>query len=246
MVDWLTPEWPAFESIRAVCTTRTGGISGPPYDEFNLATHVNDQADLVTTNRLKLDEDLALPSSPVWLDQIHSQVVVELDSAHAVSGSIGGPLEADGCFTRDQGVVLAILVADCLPILLASPQTREIAALHAGWKGLAGNIIKNGVELFTGQDLVAWIGPSIGQCHYEVDVTLRDLFPGDFLREGRDKDHWMLDLQGIASQQLKDLGVEHIYQANACTYCQSDKFYSFRRDGATGRFAVLIWMDELT
>ncbi len=246
MGEWLTPDWPAFESIRAVCTTRAGGISVPPFDEFNLATHVDDQPGVVIANRLKLAEDLALPSSPLWLDQVHSQVVIELDSAHVVSDTMDGPLVADGGFTRDEGVVLAILVADCLPILLASPQTREIAALHAGWKGLAGKLIENGVELFTGQDLVAWIGPGIGQCHYEVDVALKDLFPGDCLREGRDKDHWMLDLQGIASQQLKDLGVEHIYQANACTYCQSDKFYSFRRDGVTGRFAVLIWMDELT
>jgi polyphenol oxidase len=242
MTEWLIPEWTTNESVRSVCTTRTGGVSKAPFDELNLATHVDDQVHAVTTNRARLASNLRLPATPVWLNQVHSNIVVELGAGVHLN-STDAPVTADGGFTRDEGVVLAILVADCLPILLASRRSREIAILHAGWQGLANGVIKNGVEQFHSQDLDAWIGPGIGPCHYEVDGQLKDKFPDEFLLEGKDSEHWMLDLQGVAARQLKILGVEHVYQSNECTYCHPERFYSFRRDGITGRIAALIWME---
>ena len=227
--------WGQPTNVQALVTTRFGGVSAPPYGDLNLALHVADQAASVTENRLRLAALAELPAPPLWLQQVHGTEVLLADS---------NPLpepQADAAFTTESQRVLAIMVADCLPILLCSADGREIAAVHAGWRGLAERIIEKAVGQFSSCGISAWLGPAIGPCHYEVDNLVRSRFDSDvgFL-PGRDAGHWMLNLYAIARQQLAEAGVASIAGGEDCTFCDS-RFYSYRRDGETGRFAALIW-----
>ena len=235
MIDLEQPDWPAPASVKAFVTSRKGGVSKPPYDALNLAAHVGDEREAVEVNRALLSKKMELPSRPVWLNQVHSNSVIQ------VGCGMSDLADADGSFTREVGVVLAILVADCLPVFLCSLTGKEIAVIHAGWRGLAEGVIQQGIKRFSEKELMAWIGPAIGPCHYEIDGSLRHRFPQEFLRKGRDDKHWMLDLPGIATRQLIDAGVSRIFRSELCTYCNPDRFYSFRRDDQTGRFVALIW-----
>ena len=255
MHDWLMPNWPAPASVRAICTTRSGGASRPPFDALNLALHVGDHLKAVRTNRDRLQS--AIDTRPVFLQQVHGTAHVAIDSA-----SLDG-VQADACSTADIGVACTIMVADCLPVLLCDAQGQRIAAAHAGWRGLAGGVLRSAVDAFdplgaasedSAADLLAWLGPCIGPQAFEVGAEVRKAFIAQlpaaaalFVPCASDK--WLADLAGLARLHLRALGVERIYGNDGndawCTVRSASRFFSHRRDGVgwggTGRFAACIW-----
>ena len=244
-LETLCPEWSVPDVIQAIVTTRTGGASDSSWGTLNLGVHTGDDARTVVINRASLIRHLGLAQEPVWLNQVHGNEVFIADADMTL------PAEADASYTTRPGVALVIMVADCLPILICSTDGREIAAIHAGWRGLANGIIARVVGQFRSNDLSAWLGPGIGRCHYEVDAVVKRHFdseapfspspgPGERL-ETNPMDHWMFDLSKEARDQLQRTGVIQIQSENICTYCDN-RFYSYRRDGVTGRFAALIWI----
>ncbi len=237
----LEPNWDAPAGVRAHVTTRAGGASRGAWADFNLAEHVGDDPDAVRVNRARLAAALALPGPPRWLAQIHSGRCV--DAARVTT-----PVAADASFTRVAGVVCAVLTADCLPILVCARDASAVAAIHAGWRGLDAGVIPATIaalELPPAR-LCAWIGPSIGPEAYAVGSELRDRFVA------RDRAYvasferragaWHADLRAIARHQLARAGVEAIAVSELCTF-RDRRFYSYRRDGVTGRFASLIWFE---
>lgn len=244
---WIEADWPAPPNVRALTTTRGGGVSEGPYTSLNLGVHVGDEPANVARNRLLLARALALPSEPAWLTQHHGITVIDAADAHA-------DRRADGAFTTRPGTVCAILTADCLPILICDRAGREVAALHGGWRGLAGGIIEAGLACLHAprDELLAWLGPAIGAGCYEVGeevrrafVSRRETHLGAFTltRPG----HHLCDLHALARLELAALGVLQVYGGGHCTFTERDRFFSFRRDGGrgrdTGRMASLIWME---
>ena len=240
-VPWLIPEWPAPPGVRAFATTRNGGISQPPYASLNLGDHVGDCRRAVLTNRQVLSETLQLPAEPRWLQQVHGRSVVDAEQVEP-------GIEADGSFTRDAGMVCVVLTADCLPVLLCDKTGQAIAALHCGWRSLSAGIIAAGVEALgiAPAELMAWLGPAIGPDAFEVGTDVRTAFvtvDADHAQAFRPcGDRWKADLYCIAREQLARLAVKEVYGGSRCTYTEIDQFYSFRRDGTTGRMATLIWI----
>ncbi|AKS40790.1 peptidoglycan editing factor PgeF [Wenzhouxiangella marina] len=244
-VEVLVPEWAAPSGVSALATTRSGGVSRGPWASFNLGLHCGDDPDAVAENRRRLGE--GLPESPRWLQQVHGSGLIHLDDWRA-------GIEADAAWTDRPGQVCAILTADCLPILLCDREARLVAAVHAGWRGLAAGILDRVVEQLPvpGEALLAWIGPGISAAAYEVDDRLRQTFieldaslaaAFQSSRQG----HWLADLKAIATHQLHQAGVLEISDAKLCTASDSERFFSHRRDqGRSGRQASLIWLDEST
>jgi YfiH family protein len=231
--------------VRGVATTRDGpGVSAPPFDAFNLGLRSGDDDAAVRANRAALAAALALPSSPRWLRQVHGSDVVRFDA----DGNDAEPT-ADAAVTSMPGVVLAILTADCLPVLLAARDGREIGAAHAGWRGLAGGVIEATVAAMRtpAADLVAWLGPAAGPDAYEVGDEVRDAFLAHDARAApafvaTRPGHWRVDLYALARQRLAALGVTNVTGGDRCTISEPAHFYSYRRDGRTGRQATLAWM----
>ena len=235
------------------------GASRHPFDSFNLAAHVGDRPDAVAGNRRQLRERLSLPTEPAWLEQEHGNRALRLSSEALVP--------ADGSHTDRAGTVCAILTADCVPLLLCDQAGNELAALHVGWRGLCKRVIQHGLSLFSAhpEELLAWIGPHIRQDHYEVgaDVvsaclsiwkeTADAISPSrpntwgqskislKFYSDPGNPDRWYLSLAGLVKAELRQLGVTQVYDCERCTYADKDLFYSYRRDGVTGRMATLIW-----
>ena len=245
--DWLIPQWPAPASVRALCTTRAGGQSSPPYDSLNLGEHVGDRASDVASNRKILRQ--AIPAKPVFLTQVHGAQVAWLTDQTA-DGTV-----ADACITEQPGMACTIMVADCLPILLTNQEGSIVAAVHAGWRGLAGcdgvGVLEGVVKCFNTQ-VMAWLGPCIGPQAFEVGADVRDAFVANnpaalplFLPHATGK--WLADLQGLARQRLVALGVSQIFGNDGsqswCTVSQRSRFFSHRRDGVSGRMAACIWLD---
>lgn len=224
----IRPRWKSPPVVRSLVTTRQTG---------NLATHVGD-AEAAIANRARLVKAYSIPRDPVWLQQVHgNDVFVANEGPNPET-----PPVADAAFTREYNKPLAVLVADCLPVFLASADA--IAVVHAGWKGLAKGVIGRAVARFPNRgDVVAWLGPSIGPCHYEVDEPVRSAFDGvvGFSR-GRDADHYMMDLPAIARAQLHDAGVHQIEASRVCTQCDN-QYFSHRRSAEPARFAAIIWRD---
>lgn len=243
----IEPDWPAPKNIRAFCTTRAGGVSRPPYESLNLAAHVGDQPHLVQQNRQILGEVLQLPAWPVWLDQRHTRNVVCLDD---VSGNAMPTGAADAAFSTSARRVCVVLTADCLPLLVCDESGRHVAAIHAGWRGLAAGIIEATIEaMVCDRPLIAWMGPAIGPNAYEIDEAVRrQLLAGDSQAQdafiATRPGHWNADLYTLARRRLKLCGVNDVFGGNFCTYGDSEKFYSYRRDGECGRMASLIWRAE--
>ena len=244
-VAWLTPVWPVPGNVRAVATLRVGGVSAGPYTSLNLGDHVGDVAGAVHVNRQRLMTGADLPSKPLWLRQVHGTRVADLDAPGAEDG-----VAADAGVTRERGRVCAILTADCLPVLLASETGDRVAAAHAGWRGLAAGIIEATVSAMAvpPERVLAWLGPAIGPAHFEVGTEVRDaLLAGDsgavaaFLPNARGR--FMADLPALARRRLAALGIGRISGGGECTYAQSERFFSHRRDGVTGRQATLIWLE---
>ncbi len=233
----IVPQWPAPYGIRAAVTLRSGGFSSGPFSGLNLADHVGDQPGDVIANRQQLMTTLELPNLPLWMDQQHSSICLDAGQWHP--GVVG---DAMVCTTPD--TVLAVMTADCVPILICDPLSKTIGVIHAGWRGLAGGVIGETVSRFPGSSLLAWLGPSIGPCHYEVGEEVRSGFvDGAAFQASRSSSRWMFDLWAEAARQLSDEGRVDIYGGGHCTYCD-DALYSYRRDGRTGRFATLIWVDS--
>ncbi|MBS1246778.1 MAG: laccase [Proteobacteria bacterium] len=242
--QFIFPDWPASKNVRAAVTTRIGGVSHAPYDSFNLATHVGDDLAAVRENRARLRIALALPAEPLWLKQVHGVVV-----ADAVQGGLEP--EADGAFAAQSGAVCAVLTADCLPVLLCNREGTKVAALHAGWRGLAGGVIESGVQAMgiPGGELLAWLGPAIGPQVFEVGPEVRTTFiehdtqTAQAFRAAREG-KYLADIYQLARLRLQRLGVAAVYGGGFCTVTDSARFFSYRRDGATGRMASLIWLAD--
>jgi YfiH family protein len=249
----IVPDWPAPANVRAVVTTRhLPGNSLPPFDAFNLGLRSGEDEAVVRSNRDLLRRALDLPAPPHWLRQIHGRQVVEFaDRASRGPATDVAEPEADAAIARDAGVVLAILTADCLPILLCAEDGAEIAAIHAGWRGLSAGVIESCVAKMRTppQRLIAWLGPAIGARSYEVGAEVRDAFveadaAADVAFEATGPGHWLCNLYTLAHQRLHALGVTQVHGGGFDTLADP-RFYSYRRDaGASGRFASLIWIQS--
>ena len=247
-IKFLAANWPAPPHIHAGTTLRYGGVSSHPYNQLNLAVHVNDKHRDVLVNRERLAQCLNLPSEPVWLNQIHGNNIIQIDS-QVVSETTDKT--ADGSYSREANKVCVVMTADCLPLLLCDDEGAQIAAIHIGWQGFSKNIISAALENFTcaHDKLRAWLGPCIRADHYEIDATVynatRKIFADaeECFIETR-RGHWLMDLKQLVSKQLITLEVGHIYTSPYCTYSDQTRFFSHRRDGTTGRMASLIWMDS--
>ena len=240
----LTPHWPAPAGVRAAFTLRYGGVSAAPYATLNLAGHTGDAPEAVAENRRRVRTQLELPAEPLWLEQVHGTDVIDLDR---LAGE--GPYRADGAFTRSPGRVCAVLVADCLSVLLAERRGAAVAAVHAGWRGLAGGVLEAAVRALAvaPSELMAWIGPGIGAAHYEVGAEVREALlavePGHAAAfEPNARGRWQCDLAVIARQRLHGLGVTQVWGGEGCTFAEPERFFSYRRDGRCGRMAALIWL----
>ncbi len=239
--DWIVPDWPVPPTVRALVTTRVGGASRGPYAAFNLDPRVGDDPSAVERNREALRS--VLRADPVWLHQVHGAQVVAVESAPARP-------RADGAVARTRHSVCAVLTADCLPVLLASRTGEAVGIAHAGWRGLAAGVIEAtvaGMAVAPAQ-VVAWLGPAIGPRAYEVGQDVYDAFvAGDagaaqaFTPRGAGKH--LADLYALARRRLAAAGVAAVYGGGFCTHAEGERFYSYRRDRTTGRFASLVWMD---
>ncbi|HEY3732212.1 MAG TPA: peptidoglycan editing factor PgeF [Steroidobacteraceae bacterium] len=246
----LSADWPAPPGVRAVVTLRAGGVSGGAYASLNLGAHVGDDAQAVAENRRRMAAALRLPAEPLWLAQVHGTGVVRADElGHGAVAPIT-IARGDASITRQPGRVLAVLVADCLPVLLARADGSAVAIAHAGWRGLAAGVVEAAVYSIGGQplELVAWLGPAIGAAHFEVGEKVRAAFCRHSAQaasafEANERGRWQCDLHQLAAQRLAALGVHSIHGQPRCTFADADSFYSFRRDGVTGRAAALVWMD---
>lgn len=233
--------WPAPKNINALTTTRLNGYSQAPYDSNNLALHVGDNPEKVLKNRQQMLEMLCLPKEPVWLNQTHSTICVIAESE--------SNRDADAAITRSKALPLAILTADCLPITLCSVEGDEIAAIHAGWRGLFNGIVENTLCKMHSEprQLMAWIGPAICQRCYEVGEEVFNAFTSKYPQSKAafvPKDNkWLANLPMIAEIVLNSQGVHAVYQSNFCTYELNDELYSYRRQAQTGRIATLIWFN---
>jgi YfiH family protein len=245
-VQFLTPEWPVPPNVHAAFTLRSGGVSTAPFASLNLGAHVGDQAAAVAENRRRVRTQLRLPHEPAWMEQVHGTEVLDLDLHGPARG-----ITADAAFTRRAGPVCAVQVADCLPVLLAVSDGSAVAAAHAGWRGLVAGVLEASVKSLTAEPrrLLAWLGPGICAAHFEVGDEVRSAFlardPGA-AREfaSNDRDRWQCDLAGLARRRLTTLGVSAIFGGDWCTYADTSRFFSYRRDGRCGRMAALIWRDD--
>lgn len=242
MISFIQPNWPAPTNIKAYTTTRIGGFSCTPYDTLNLATHVNDDPINVEKNRILLREFLHLPDEPLWLTQVHGVEVVqaELQQPYVV---------ADAAYTREKNIVCAVQTADCLPVLICDRAATCVAAIHAGWKGLAAGIIEETIKTLKilGSDLLVWLGPAIGPQAFEVGEDVYETFITHDSNAALgfkkiDNKKWLANMYLLAKQRLHQLGVQNIYGGEFCTYTDKERFFSYRRDNMTGRMASLIWI----
>ena len=241
--EFIFPDWPAPSHVRAATSTRPGGVSRNAYASFNLAVHVGDQPEDVWKNRKALMEALQLPSEPYWLNQQHGAEIREAQVTPEL-------VQADASYTACAGPVCVVQTADCLPVLLCSRKGDWVAAVHAGWKGIAANVLQTVVRTYPGLpgDLLAWFGPTISLEFYEVDDPVRAALGEELasvaLHPSKRSGHWLLDLTSAAAWQLEQVGIEHRYGAEECTFKDERRFYSYRRDQVTGRMATMIWMEK--
>jgi polyphenol oxidase len=241
---FIKPDWPAPANVKALQTTRLGGVSLKPYDSLNLGDHVNDDSIHVARNRQLLSD--FLPTEPVWLKQVHGTRVIDAALSSCVES-------ADASFTLKKEVVCVTMTADCLPVLLCDVEGTVVAAIHAGWRSLCDGVIEATVKAMLGQNsalqanqLMAWLGPAIGPQAFEVGGEVMAQFVAQdadaihaFIASG---DKWLGNLTMIAQQRLNKIGIHAVFGVNECTYQLPRKYFSFRRDGDTGRMATLIWL----
>lgn len=243
-VGFIRPDWPAPTGVEAVSTLRAGGTSPGPWASMNLGGHVGDDPTRVAANRHRLAQALDLPGEPAWLDQVHGTAVLRLDGAGMPEAR-----EADGAVTGRPGRPLAVLTADCLPVVFCRRDGGRVGIAHAGWRGLAAGVLEAAAEAMDAgpSQLMAWLGPCIGPGAYEVGPEVREAFaaagPGDetcFTPARRG--HWLCDLTGLARRRLARLGITATYGGGWCTASDPEHFFSHRRDGKCGRMATLVWI----
>lgn len=240
--DWIVPDWPAHAHVRALVTTRNGGVSQGPYSSFNLGLKVNDDPARVAENRARLREHL--PAAPRWIAQVHGNHVVD-------AAAVETPVEADASFTRAPDVPCAVMVADCMPVLLSDRSGTVVAAAHAGWRGLSSGVIENTVRAMgvAPREVVAWMGPAIGPSAFEVGADVREAFVSqDAGAAPAFVDHrpgkWLADLFWLARRRLQAVGVASIHGGGLCTVSDPARFFSHRRDRVSGRMAALVWLQR--
>lgn len=257
-LDFITPNWPAPANVKALQTTRMGGVSHAPFASLNLGVHVGDDAIAVAKNRQLLNP--YLPSEPVWVNQVHGLNVIDAATSSCLQ-------DADASFTTKANVVCVTMTADCLPVLLCDKSGTVVAAVHAGWRGLCDGVIEAAIQKMRvpPTEILAWLGPAIGPNAFEVANDVREQFIEKDSRatlafkplDHKTADKWLCNLYLIAKQRLNKLGVTQIYGAgdheiddenhheNFCTYTDETRFFSFRRDNVTGRMASLIWLESI-
>ena len=241
----INPNWNVPKNIHAFTTTRAGGVSSTPYFSFNLGDHVGDNKSAVKTNRTLLVEKFGLPQTPIFLTQTHSTRVIQLPYS-------GQNLEADAVYTNVPHQVCAVMTADCLPVLFTTKSGNEVAAAHAGWRGLCDGVLEETVKCFQAkpEDIVTWFGPAIGPTAFQVGIDVvkqfvaidekaKLAFQPDEIEEGK----YLGNLYQIATQRLNNLGITQIYGGNHCTFNEKELFFSYRRDNQTGRMASVIWFE---
>ncbi|MFA3777655.1 purine nucleoside phosphorylase YfiH [Yersinia sp. 1652 StPb PI] len=238
----ILPDWPMPAGVKACSTTRHGGISESPYDSLNLGTHVGDVAASVIANRQRLVELAGLPQMPVWLEQVHGTRVLHLDSKAVAD------VQADAAYSRVAGQVCAVMTADCLPVLFCSLAGDEVAAAHAGWRGLCAGVLEQTLAQFNAApaSIIAWLGPAIGPQQFEVGEDVKQAFinidpasASAFVPSGT---KYLADIYLLAHLRLQAAGIHAIYGGNRCTVSEKQQFFSYRRDGITGRMASLVWL----
>lgn len=238
-------DWPAPSGVRTLQTTRLGGVSVGPWASLNLAAHVGDEPHAVACNRQRLRHGANLPFEPLWLNQVHGTRVWDVQLAQP-------PLDADAVISRSEGNICVVMTADCLPVLLCDRAGGVVAAVHAGWRGLVNGVIEATVAAtgISGDQLLAWLGPAIGARHFEVGDIVRDAFvhvdaaaAAAFV--GKKAGKYWADIYLLARQRLEQSGVKSVYGGNHCTVSDSERFFSYRRDGVTGRMATLIWIERV-
>lgn len=249
MLAFIEPDWPAPPGIGALSTIRQGGVSEGIYSGLNLGDHVEDNPVAVASNRAQLLRALPRDTAIQWLDQVHGVTVIEATADPDV-------FEADAAWTRTPGVACAVMTADCLPVLFCDRAGTVVAAAHAGWRGLLSGVLENAVASMStppGQ-ILAWLGPAIGQDAFEVGAEVYQQFlavpdaiqpqVARCFRESGAEGKYLADLYGLARQRLSSQGVTGVYGGDYCTYSDPERFYSYRRDGQTGRMASLIWLNH--
>lgn len=239
--EFLAADWSAPANVRAGVTTRHGGVSVAPYAGFNLATHVGDNPAAVAKNRALLTTLLNLPAEPVWLEQVHGVAVVNAVSTQNFC--------ADASFATEKNIVCTVMTADCLPVLICNRAGTKVAAAHAGWRGLHAGVIEASISVLqeTPDNILVWLGPAIGPQAFEVGDEVRTAFVNDLPQtaaafKATKPGHWLADIYQLARLRLARIGVNNVYGGDLCTYTDHQRFYSYRRDGKTGRMASLIWM----
>lgn len=239
--DWIVPDWPAPANVKVLITTRNGGVSRGAFASFNLGLRCGDDRQAVAANRAVLRR--LLPQEPKWLQQVHGATVVEADGVEVTP-------PADASIARRPGTVCAIMVADCVPVLLTDRTGALVAAAHAGWRGLSSGVLENTVHGMgtAPEELLAYLGPGIGPQAFEVGADVRDAF---LARDARAASafvphrpgKWLADIYALARQALAGAGVTRVYGSELCTVSDSRRFFSYRRDKTTGRMAALIWRE---
>ena len=236
----VVPDWPAPANVGSLQTLRGGGCSPAPWESFNLGDHVGDDPARVAANRASLRA--LLPADPVWLQQVHGTAAVDI-------AKTAKTVEADAAYCREPGRVCAVMTADCLPVLFCDRAGTVVAAAHAGWRGLLAGVLEASIDAMqvpTGE-ILAWLGPAIGASSFEVGDEVRAAFVAqdaaaasafEAYRHGK----WLADLYALARRRLQGSGVNAVFGGNDCTYSAPEKFFSYRRDGVTGRMASLIWL----
>lgn len=242
MTKIIVPEWPLPKGVAACSSTRIGGVSEGAWKSLNLGAHCGDNPQHVEENRQRLFTAGQLPSSPVWLEQVHGKEVLPLSDGPYSSK------RADASYSKTPGTVCAVMTADCLPVLFCNRAGTEVAAAHAGWRGLCEGVLEATVNCFADkpENLLAWFGPAIGPQAFEVGPEVREAFMAkdsqavSAFRPAGEK--YFADIYQLARQRLANVGVTAVFGGDRCTFSEKDDFFSYRRDGVTGRMASFIWL----
>ncbi len=257
---YIVPDWPVPDSVKSIITTRKGGVSTGPYTSLNPAFHVGDNPENVARNRQLISQQIKLNSSPQWLEQVHGVDVFEARAGERKAAGTEsldrypGNEEpcADAVVTSERGLPCAVMTADCLPVLFCNRSADRVGVAHAGWRGLQAGVLENTCASFkeSPDQLMAWLGPAIGPRQFEVGEEVRDAFLATSLKTSvafkanRDNPgHWFADLYLLAKIRLHRFGLNAIYGGDFCTYSDSERFFSYRRDRVTGRMASIIWLE---
>ncbi|MCG7782870.1 purine nucleoside phosphorylase YfiH [Lelliottia amnigena] len=242
MTKLIVPEWPLPKGVAACSSTRIGGVSQDAWESLNLGAHCGDNLDHVDENRKRMFAAGHLPSKPVWLEQVHGTDVLTLTGEPYTSK------RADASYSNTPGTVCAVMTADCLPVLLCNQAGTEVAAAHAGWRGLCAGVLEETVACFADrpENIIAWLGPAIGPLAFEVGPEVRDAFIAEdaqaasaFQVKG---DKYLADIYQLARQRLNNVGITQIFGGDRCTFTEKGDFFSYRRDNSTGRMASFIWL----